>query len=116
MRDIKEIVKELEAHPDYIHRGTIWSVDKVIGDISFEISMLTTDEMYDDGSYVNIRSSNPNITRGMFTEEDWSIIKRAIYDLEIQNSMNSITTPYDIKLLSFHTRVVRDIKLNNLGI
>ena len=93
MRSIKDIIKELESHPDYINRGTIWTIDNIIGDISWDLDYKP-------------------LTLDMFTDEDWSMIKSYISDRAISYVMDRV--PYDIKLLSFYEPVQRDKKLNKL--
>ena len=127
MRDIKDIIKELEAHPDYID-SSVWTVDRVINHISFEISWSKElyDEVenddFDEFSYLDdddeaeyeeeSRMELPVITKDMITDSEWSMIKDKISG-ELCDFIHE-TNMIDVEGLSLYKPLIREMKINQI--
>ena len=122
MRNIEEVIKELEAHPDYIE-SSIWTVDRVLNNISFEISY--SDEFYDNSEEdfdvgiddecewsVSKPIVPPVITKDMILDDEWLSIKDKISGelCDFIHEFNMI----DVKSLSLYKPIIREMKINQI--
>lgn len=100
MRNIKDILLELEEHPDYVG-GTIWTREWILNE-------LITHYEYNEGL------DGVDIDEGDLTESDWDEMSDMIqrfYD----NAHEVGGLPWDITSLDdMDLRIKRKIKLNNI--